>query len=257
MIRLNSENSSSLVILFALNELPALKQLIKRKIPEDWSILIFDGRSTDGSQQWLTKHGVNWLEQQSPLGKGTAVREASSEIKKMNYSYYAFMDADCTCLFSDLPRLKNQLIATDSDIIIGNRVRGYREPGSMSLVLWIANHFASRILSFRWMKKHSDIQSPFWLLKKSAVEHLQPHLKARFFEIELEMYMKGMKNGLKIDEAPINFLRRVGHSKFKRKYRFRNIYFFYYYLITSLNLHKGILLLLFISLLAPFLIHLR
>ena len=127
MIRLDSENSSGLVILFALNELPALKQLMKRKVPDDWSILVFDGRSTDGSQQWLTNNGVNWFEQQSSQGKGNAIREFFSETKKMNYSYYAFMDADCTCLFSDLPKLKTQLDATSSDIIIGTRMKGFRE----------------------------------------------------------------------------------------------------------------------------------
>ena len=258
MIRLASENSSGLVILFALNELPALKQLMKRKVPDDWSILVFDGRSTDGSQQWLTNNGVNWFEQQSSQGKGNAVREFFSETKKMNYSYYAFMDADCTCLFSDLPKLKNQLIATCSDIVIGTRMKGNQEPGSMNLVSRVANHLASKVLSLRWLKKHSDVQSPFWLFTKKAVEQLQPHLKARYFEIELEMYMEGMKNGLKIDETPIHYRKRVGYSKFKLRYRFRNIYFVYYYFITSLNLHKGILILFFIfSLLAPFLIQLR
>ncbi|MHA1912143.1 MAG: glycosyltransferase family 2 protein [Candidatus Kariarchaeaceae archaeon] len=253
-----SEKSSGLVILFALNELPALKQLLKKKVPDNWSILIFDGKSTDGSQQWLTDNGVNWLEQQSSLGKGNAVREVISQIKNMNYSYYAFMDADCTCLFSDLPKLKTQITATCSDIVIGTRMKGYRESGSMNFISWIANHLASKVLSLRWLKKHSDVQSPFWLFKKNTLEHLQPYLKSQYFEIELEMYMEGMKNGLKIDEVPIHYRQRVGYSKFKLRYRLRNIYYVYYYFITSFNLHKGILILcFFLSLLAAFFIQLR
>ena len=200
-------DSEIVVIIPALNEEAAIGQVV-RNIPELVSrIVVVDNGSTDHTAERAFDAGA-FVVHEPKMGYGYAC------LKGMQHVGYAdlivFLDGD----YSDYPEEINQLIAPilsgDADFVIGSRLRGQMEPGSMLPHALLANIIFSFLLRILCRLKVTDI-GPFRAIKMETLLALE--LQEYTYGWTLEMMIKAARRGFRIVEVPVSYRKRKGRSK--------------------------------------------
>ena len=225
-------NLSILLLLPTLNEVEAIEPVMK-EVPE-WisEVMVVDGGSTDGTREKAAELGAKVVLQRYGKGKGCGVRTAMEEFLKSSHDVLLMIDTDGTCVLEDTKPMIEKIANGTADIVIGTRIRSRkREKGSMPFIVWFGNYLTSIILSIPHLRLYSDVQSPYWAFSRKAVEKLLPKLKASKFEIELEMFTKAMKSGIRVREVPVGYRSRIGHTKFSVMLRLRSVGFILFYFL--------------------------
>jgi glycosyltransferase involved in cell wall biosynthesis len=120
-----------------------------------------------------------------------------------------FLDGDG----ADRADLAGMLIAPvrngTHDFVIGSRVRGEREPGSMSWHQIFAGRFAGWIMSTLYGVRYTDMCA-FRAIRRDALTRLD--MREMGYGWNIEMQMKAARAGLRILELPVPYRRRAGGS---------------------------------------------
>ena len=128
-------------------------------------------------------------------------------------------DADIVCFLdgdgSDVPTFLRSIvepIAMDrADFVIGSRLRGAREPGSMTPQQLVAGRIAGMLLRFAYGAHFTDM-SPFRAMR--AIDLRSLGMQEMTYGWNLEMQMRVAAAGLRILEIPVDHrCRRGGESK--------------------------------------------
>jgi glycosyltransferase involved in cell wall biosynthesis len=93
------------------------------------------------------------------------------------------------------------------DFVIGSRVRGDREPGSMSLHQVMAGRLAGWIMSLLYGVRYTDMCA-FRAIRRDALEQL--HMREATYGWNIEMQMLAARAGLRILELPVPYRCRAG-----------------------------------------------
>jgi glycosyltransferase involved in cell wall biosynthesis len=97
------------------------------------------------------------------------------------------------------------------DFVIGSRVRGEREPGSMAWHQVQAGRFAGWIITALYRVRYTDMCA-FRAIRRDALDRLA--MREAGYGWNIEMQMKAARAGLRILELPVPYRRRAGgHSK--------------------------------------------
>jgi glycosyltransferase involved in cell wall biosynthesis len=118
------------------------------------------------------------------------------------------IDGDATYDASELVNLVQPIIDGKADMVVGSRLKGCMEPGSISRVNKIGNNLFNFLINNIFNGEISDSQSGFRALSDYAVKQL--NLTSHDFEVETEITIKALKAGLRIKEVPIQYSRRRG-----------------------------------------------
>ena len=78
----------------------------------------------------------------------------------------------------------------------------------MSTLNKVGNRFFNNLINFFYHGTITDSQSGFRAISRKAVEKMR--LSSKGFEIETEMTVKALKQGLRVKEVPISYVRRRG-----------------------------------------------
>jgi glycosyltransferase involved in cell wall biosynthesis len=95
------------------------------------------------------------------------------------------------------------------DFVIGSRVRGVREPGSMNWHQVLAGRLAGRLMSALYGVRYTDMCA-FRAIRRDALDRLG--LRETSYGWNIEMQMKAARAGLRILEVPVPYRRRAGGS---------------------------------------------
>jgi hypothetical protein len=101
------------------------------------------------------------------------------------------------------------ILAGTHDFVIGSRVRGEREPGSMSWHQVLAGRLAGWIVSALYGVRYTDMCA-FRAIRRDALDRLG--LREPTYGWNIEMQMKAARAGLRILELPVPYRRRAGGS---------------------------------------------
>ncbi len=93
------------------------------------------------------------------------------------------------------------------DFVIGSRVRGEREPGSMSWHQVVAGRVAGWIMSRLYGVRYTDMCA-FRAIRRDALERLG--MREMTFGWNIEMQMKAARAGLRVLELPVPYRCRAG-----------------------------------------------
>ena len=213
------------------NESGNIKELVNEllKLPLDLEVLVVDDNSPDGTykiveQMALNNRRVHLLLRKDNRGRGWAGIDGFGKALEMGADFIVEMDAD----FSHQPKYITVFAEKikDSDVVVGSRYVAGGKDEQRGFLRQAVSSFARKYLSFVLGVKLQDPTSGFRFFTKNAMEKILPSLKARdpFIVTEVLFYLK--KNGLKIQEVPIEFMQRAaGESKLKPatliKYLFR------------------------------------
>ncbi len=126
-------------------------------------------------------------------------------------SVFVFLDGDGSDVTSELPALAVPILEGRYDFVIGSRILGQRELGSLLPSQIFAGRLAGMLIRLRYGVSYTDM-GPFRAISRAALESLQ--MSETTYGWNLEMQMKAARNGLRILEVPVSYrLRQGGVSK--------------------------------------------
>jgi hypothetical protein len=106
-----------------------------------------------------------------------------------------------------MSQLLQPILNGDCDFVIGSRLRGKREPGSLLISQIFAAWLAGVLLKLLYRVSYTDM-GPFRAIKREALNRLQ--MREQTYGWNLEMQMRAAQCGLRIREIPVSCRKRAG-----------------------------------------------
>jgi glycosyltransferase involved in cell wall biosynthesis len=198
------------LIIPALNEAETIGAVL-RELP--WSLLtecvVVDNGSTDATAEEALLNGARViLEARRGYGRacyaGFRAADPSCEV-------IAFMDGDGSDVSADLPRLAAPVMQDEADFVLGSRILGEREPGSLLASQVFAGWLAGRWILWRFGVRYTDM-GPMRVISRAALNRME--MSEMTYGWNVEMQVRAAQLGLRIRELPTGYrLRRGGTSK--------------------------------------------
>lgn len=144
-------------------------------------------------------------------GYGSACLRAIDHLRRHDPpDVVVFLDADYSDHPEELTSLVAPLLANEADLVIGSRTRGRREPGALLPQARAGNLVACWLIRLLYRHRYTDL-GPFRAIRWQALERLA--MEDPDFGWTAEMQVKALRHGLRVDERPVSYRRRVGASK--------------------------------------------
>jgi len=195
------------------------------------NILIIDGFSRDRTREVAKAAGAEVTLQEFGKGKGCAVRTGMKLFLERDADVLCMLDGDVTNIPSHLIGMVRATQEESADVVLGSRIRGKRSPHAMNALTYASNLTVSFLLGAKFKRLFTDVQTGYWVFKRTAVQKIYPLLGSNGFEIEMEVFVTALKAKLKVCEVPVGFRVRKGTSKFSLRLRLRNLYYAMKYLV--------------------------
>jgi glycosyltransferase involved in cell wall biosynthesis len=200
------------VIIPALNEEKAIG-LVLDEIPKGLvsEVIVVDNGSTDKTAQVATDKGATVLFQPTK-GYGIACLLGMDHIakSKTHPDIVLFMDGDHSDYPEQMSEILQPIIDEKVDFVVGSRVLGQKERGSMTIPQLFGNWLSTRLLKIFYGAKFTDL-GPFRAIRYSSL--LQLDMKDLTYGWTVEMQLKVAKLSLRFVEVPVDYRRRIGKSK--------------------------------------------
>ena len=204
---MNRRNIS--VIIPALNEEESIADVVGSMPWSDIAeCIVVDNGSTDSTASIAASAGARVVT--SSRGYGAACK-AGSDAALDTSTILAFMDGDGSDVIADFSRLVAPIESDVADFVIGSRIRGRREPGSMLPSQIFAGHFVALLLRLLHGARYTDM-GPFRAIRRSSLKQLD--MTEMSYGWNLEMQVKAVQQGLRTQEIAVDYrCRRGGLSK--------------------------------------------
>ena len=122
-----------------------------------------------------------------------------------------FMDGDGSDDPADLEKLLVCMRDTGADLVLGSRLSGRSQPGSLTVVQRFGNALTCALVRWFWGVKYTDL-GPFRLVRREARTRLG--MADTDYGFTIEMQVKAARMGLAVAEVPVSYRRRrAGRSK--------------------------------------------
>jgi glycosyltransferase involved in cell wall biosynthesis len=194
------------VIIPALNEAESIGAVV-REMP--WNLIreciVVDNGSTDATAAEALAAGAKVIEQPQ-RGYGRACRAGASAADAQS-GILVFMDGDGSDNPSGMSQLLEPIVTGECDFVIGSRLRGEREPGSLLASQIFAGWLAGILLKLLYRVSYTDM-GPFRAITREALARL--HMSEETYGWNLEMQMRAAQCGLRIREIPVSYRKRAG-----------------------------------------------
>ncbi|MEK6782008.1 MAG: glycosyltransferase family 2 protein [Bacteroidota bacterium] len=200
------------VIIPAFNEENGIGEVV-HELPKDLvtEIIVVNNASTDDTERIARQHGATVLREPVP-GYGRAclkgIEYLTASVSKPDI--VVFLDADHSDYPEEIRELIKPIIEQDMDLVIGSRALGKKERGSMTPQQIVGNWLATRLLKFFYGVAFTDL-GPFRAIKFEKL--LLMDMQDKTYGWTVEMQLKAAKMGLRCDEVPVRYRKRIGTSK--------------------------------------------
>ncbi len=199
------------VIIPAFNEEKSIAQVIGDIPVLVRHVVVANNNSTDRTAEVATAAGAQVVFE-AQKGYGKACLTAMDWIKQQEVQpdILVFLDGD----YSDYPQELELLIAPilggKAEMVIGSRSLGQREAGSMTLPQVFGNALATTLMRWMYGAKFSDL-GPFRAIHWGQL--LALGMVDQNFGWTIEMQIKAHQAGLRHQEVPVRYRKRIGVSK--------------------------------------------
>ena len=199
------------VVIPALDEerpLPAVLAAIPRERVGE--IVVVDNGSTDRTAEVAQAAGATVL-REPRRGYGAACLRGLDHLRAQPPAIVAFLDADGSSDPTELPRLLEPIEQGRADLVIGSRVTGVPEAGSLTAVQRWGNLLAVSLMLALYGARFTDL-GPFRAIRWEALESLG--MRDQDYGWTVEMQARAARAGLCSIEVPVRCRRRAaGRSK--------------------------------------------
>ncbi|MBO0765660.1 MAG: glycosyltransferase family 2 protein, partial [Hyphomicrobiaceae bacterium] len=194
------------VIIPCLNEEAAISACVTAVLASGvGEVIVVDGQSTDRTAERAAAAGARVVVE--PIrGYGQAMLAGLAALAPTS-TVVLFIDGDGSDRPDMVPAILEPIASERADFVLGSRLGGEREPGSLSAAQIVAGRLAGLTIRLLYGVRFTDM-SPFRAIRRDALERLG--MAERGFGWNLEMQMRAAAAGLRIVEIPVGQRRRVG-----------------------------------------------
>lgn len=199
------------VIIPALNEEKSIAKVVQ-DIPKNVvEIIVVNNNSSDNTVEVATNAGATVLTEKEP-GYGASCLKGMSYVASLTdpTDIIVFLDGDYADYPEELNDLIKPILENDADLVIGSRVLGDREKGSLTSVQIFGNWLSTSLLRLLYGVNFTDL-GPFRAVKWTKLQELG--MKDRNYGWTVEMQLRAARKNFKCTEIPVKYRNRIGVSK--------------------------------------------
>lgn len=172
-------------------------------------VVVVDNGSTDRTAERARAAGAR-VASQPQRGYGRACAAGLAAVRA-DADIVCFMDGDGSDVPDYLRAVVGPIASGEADFVMGSRLRGRREPGSMTPQQIVAGWLAGLLLRSAYRVRFTDM-SPFRAMRFDRLKSLG--MAEQTYGWNLEMQMRVAAAGLRVLEVPVDHrCRRGGVSK--------------------------------------------
>jgi glycosyltransferase involved in cell wall biosynthesis len=168
-------------------------------------VIVVDGGSADRTAERASEAGARLVVERR-RGYGLAMLAGIAALSP-SCAIVLFIDGDGSDRPEMLPAVLGPIERGQADFVLGTRLHGPREPGSLAPAQVLAGHLAGLLIRIRYGVRFTDL-SPFRAIRRDALEALG--MREETFGWNLEMQMRAAAAGLRSVEVPVGQRRRAG-----------------------------------------------
>ena len=199
------------VIIPAFNEEKSIAQVMGDIPGIVRHVVVANNNSTDRTAEVATAAGAQVVFE-AQKGYGKACLTAMDWIKQQEVQpdILVFLDGDYSDYPQELELLISPILGGKAELVIGSRSLGQREAGSMTLPQVFGNALATTLMRWMYGAKFSDL-GPFRAVHWGQL--LALGMVDQNFGWTIEMQIKAHQAGLRHQEVPVRYRKRIGVSK--------------------------------------------
>lgn len=204
---------SAAVVIPCLNEEDAIGGLVEDVVAvrDDPStpvdivrILVVDNGSTDRTATVAAEAGAH-IVTEPRRGYGRAC--LSGVLASGPVDYIVLMDGDRSDVPGELPLLIAPILAGEADLVVGSRMLGSHEKGSLLPQQIVGNKVAAALARVLYGVRLTDI-GPFRAIGRDALLGLG--MREMTYGWSIEMIIRAVRSGLTVREVPVTWRNRAG-----------------------------------------------
>ena len=183
-----------------------VREVLAQNVDE---VIVVDNGSTDRTAERAAEAGARVVREPN-RGYGRACAAGVNAVRP-DAEIVCFLDGDGSDVPDFLPAIVRPLAAGQADFVMGSRLRGSREAGSMTPQQIVAGWLAGALLRLTYGVRFTDM-SPFRALYIDRLRSL--NMTETTYGWNLEMQMRAAASRWRIVEIPVDHrCRRGGVSK--------------------------------------------
>lgn len=193
-----------------LNESRTIADVVRRcreALPAA-AVYVFDNASVDDTAEVARAAGATVI--RSPLkGKGHALRHA---FRILHSDYYIMVDGDGTYPVEETPRLLKQAEEFNYEMVVGARLQTAR-PEAFRPMHFFGNRLFTGMTRVLFAHPVRDLLSGFRIFSRRFINEV--HLISEGFDVETEITLRAIVQGMPFAEIPIEYIQRPPCSSSK------------------------------------------
>jgi glycosyltransferase involved in cell wall biosynthesis len=195
------------VVVPALNEADAIVGVVRSMPwPRIAECIVVDNGSSDGTGDVARDAGARVVT--SPRGYGAA---CDAGAKAAVGDVLVFLDGDGADNVAQFDEIAGPVLRGEADFVIGSRIRGKREPGSMNFSQVFAAYLIGALVKMMYGFHYTDMGA-FRAIRRDVLHAMG--MTEMTFGWNLEMQVRAVQCGLRIVEVPVDYkCRAAGESK--------------------------------------------
>jgi len=196
------------VIIPAFNEEESLPHVLN-DLPKDrlHQIIVVDNRSTDRTAEVARENGATVIHEKRQ-GYGQACLTGMDALD--NPDIVVFLDGDYSDYPEEIDLLIEPIIKDEADFIVGSRMILKESRKALLPQARYGNQLAVFLIRLFFGHRFTDI-GPFRAIRYESLQAIE--MRDRNFGWTVEMQIKAVQKGLRIQEIPVHYRMRIGISK--------------------------------------------